>query len=236
MPTNDISKIESEIKKIAKDMGASHFGIANIERAFMVSPSSFEESGKLLTGISIGVKKDDWIVDGLPQTDSEYRTDHYTVKIALALRIGDIIVSKLKGAGYKAHRLSHPAKPRATGLYKLIGNFAGIGWIGKNHLLITPDSGPRVALGAVLTDAPLTPTSKTPMENRCGNCIRCIDICPGKAFMDIPFDETNPLKSFITGRCAVIRGTINTTGWGGCGLCVKVCPYGIKINDGKSKE
>jgi len=222
----DLSAVEKEIRQTAKEMGASHFGIANMEGAYRVRPESFEESGKLLTGISIAVSKDDWLIDGLPLTDNQYRTDHYLVKIALALRIGDAICAKLTGAGYRAHRLSHPPKIKPTGLYKLIGHWAGVGWIGKNHLLIT-SRGPRVALAAVLTDAPLTPSCEKPPARLCYGCTRCIDICPGKAFKDEPLVETDPLRSFDISKCAQVRGTINPTGWGGCGLCVKVCPFGI---------
>jgi epoxyqueuosine reductase len=231
-----VTSLEDEIRQLATRMGASHFGIANMTRAFDVSPGSFEECGKLLTGISIGVGKDDWLVDGLPQTDNRYRTDHYNTKIALALRIGDAICAKLAAAGHRAHRLSHPPKIKPTGLYKLIGHWAGVGWIGKNHLLITPDRGARVALAAVLTDAPLPPSAKKPTEDRCGDCTRCIDICPVKAFQDLPLDETNPLRSFDVGKCSTNRGVINPTGWGGCGLCVKACPYGQTTRERDGQE
>lgn len=215
-----------QIRELAHRMGATHFGIADVTRAYEVAPASFEESGKLLTGISIGVAKDDRLVDGLPQTDYRYRNDHYNVKIALAVRIGDAIAKLLTECGHKAHRLSHPPKIKPTGLYKLIGHWAGVGWIGKNHLLVTPDRGPRLALAAVLTDAELPPTADRPMENRCGECVACIAVCPVLAFQDLPLDEKNPLRSFDTGKCATNRGVINPTGWGGCGLCVKACPYG----------
>jgi epoxyqueuosine reductase QueG len=219
-------ELAREIRRQAETMGASHFGVADVTRAYEARPESFEECGKLLTGIAVAVPEDDRLLDGLPQTDSAYRTSHYARKIALALRIADGIAKTLTDGGYKAHRLSHPPTLKPTGLYKLVARFAGLGWIGRNHLLITPDEGPRVALAAVLTDAPLPATAARPMEDRCGDCTLCIAVCPVLAFKNAPLNEAKPLESFETGKCATLRGVINPSGWGGCGLCMQVCPYG----------
>jgi len=180
----------------------------------------------LLTGISIGVAEDTDMLMRLPQTDSEYRTRHYAEKINCALQIGDQIASLLIAKGYKAHRLSHPPAIKATGLYKMSARFAGLGWIGKNRLLVTPEHGCHIALAAVLTDAPLPVYGGVPMENRCGDCTRCIDVCPVHAYKNNPFCETDSLKGFDINLCSINRGIINPTGWGVCGLCVKVCPVG----------
>ncbi len=222
----DNQALARRIGHLAREMGASHAGIADLRRMHEIQPKSFEECGPLLTGISICVPENDDLLDGLPMTDDAYRTSHYNEKIGLALKIGNRIAAMLDDAGYNAHRLSHPPKKGPTGLYKAVAHLAGIGWIGKNRLLITPERGPRVALAAVLTDAPLPPTADKPMENRCGTCTRCIDICPTRCFSTEPFGETDSLKGFKTGFCALNRGTINPTYWGGCGLCMKTCPFG----------
>jgi ferredoxin len=216
---------------MARAMGASHVGIADLTRAYEALPDSFAECGRLLTGISICVPEDDDLLDGLPRTDDAYRTCHYDVKIALALQIADKICHTLVQGGFRAHRLSHPPKIKPTGLYKLVGRFAGLGWIGKNHLLVTPERGPRVALATVLTDAPLPPTADKPMEDRCGDCTKCIDICPIQAFKDEPLDEANPLASFDGGKCSTVRAVINPTYWGGCGMCMMICPFGLRPGD-----
>jgi ferredoxin len=107
-----------------------------------------------------------------------------------------------------------------------VARLAGIGWIGKNRLLITPDHGPRVALATVLTDAPLHPTAATLPPDGCGPCNLCIRACPVLAYRTESFGETDSLQGFDTGRCSTMRGVINPTSWGVCGLCVQVCPYG----------
>ena len=60
--------------------------------------------------------------------------------------------------------------------HKAVARTAGIGWQGKNLLLITPEYGSRVRLVTVLVDAPLV--SDKPVKNRCGNCMACRDACP----------------------------------------------------------
>jgi epoxyqueuosine reductase QueG len=222
----DTQAIERDIRRSALAMGASHFGVANLERVYEVWPDSFKESGPLLTGISLCVPEDDDLLDALPQTDDRCRTAHYSKNIALANRIGDRIRDALSDAGYRAYRMSHIPRHKPTGLLKLVGRLAGLGWIGKNRLLITPDLGPRVALAAVLTDAPLEPTAHEPLPDGCGDCTRCLDACPVRAFSYEPFGETDSLEGFNTARCSVNRGVINPTGWGLCGLCVAACPVG----------
>ncbi|HEY3419027.1 MAG TPA: hypothetical protein VGK23_00550 [Methanomassiliicoccales archaeon] len=64
--------------------------------------------------------------------------------------------------------------------HKAVAYQAGLGWIGKSSLLITPEFGPRVRLCTVLTDVRLDQGAK-PLNNHCGECTRCIDVCPIKA-------------------------------------------------------
>ncbi|MFO0553254.1 MAG: tRNA epoxyqueuosine(34) reductase QueG [Polyangiaceae bacterium] len=61
---------------------------------------------------------------------------------------------------------------------------AGLGFIGKNGLLIVPGKGSFVLLGEVVTTLALPPD--TPIAERCGACTRCLDACPTQAF-DAPF-------------------------------------------------
>lgn len=61
--------------------------------------------------------------------------------------------------------------------HKTIALLSGIGWIGKNNQLITPEYGSAQCLGTVLTDAPLKTIIHEPLLPKCGNCVACIDIC-----------------------------------------------------------
>lgn len=105
---------------------------------------------------------------------------------------------------------------------------AGLGWIGKNDVLITEKYGPRVRLSAVLVDYPFK-TGRKITESRCGSCNRCVDICPHKALKGLNWD-INALRNDIIDyhlcnqkRSAYIEkhGRKNA-----CGLCMVVCPFG----------
>ena len=106
---------------------------------------------------------------------------------------------------------------------------AGLGWIGKNDVLITEKYGPRVSLSAVLVDYPFE-TGRKITESRCASCNRCVDICPHKALKGLNWD-INALRNDLRDyhlcnqkRSAYIErhGRKNA-----CGLCMVVCPFGM---------
>jgi epoxyqueuosine reductase len=149
-----------------------------------------------------------------------------------ALRISTIV----QAAGFDA--LPVPAAPRAVDNEKLCGIFsskmaahlAGLGWIGKSCLLVTPEAGPRVRWASVLTDAPLAP-SGTPAADRCRDCRICVDTCPAKAFTGQPFTMSEGREArFDAFACNRYQQSMkDKLGMRVCGLCVKVCPHGRKI-------
>jgi epoxyqueuosine reductase QueG len=101
--------------------------------------------------------------------------------------------------------------------HKMIALRAGIGWIGRNNLLVHPDCGSRIRLASVLTDMPLKTDS--PVERDCGSCRKCIEVCPVSAIKDShkEWDKTaclEKLKYFAKAH---------NVGQYICGLCVKVC-------------
>jgi len=104
-------------------------------------------------------------------------------------RIGYHLCRFLEGNGFLGLTI-HPFSPlEITAETKgLVGDFslrhaaasAGLGFIGRNNLLITREFGPRVRLAAVITDATLEASTRH-IESKCGSCTVCIENCPGKA-------------------------------------------------------
>ena len=104
---------------------------------------------------------------------------------------------------------------------------AGIGWVGKNTMVVNPRLGSFFFLGEIVTTLEMQPS--TPMADRCGSCTRCLDACPTRAFI-------GPYKMNAT-RCIAYltiehRGTIPQElqplmgDWVfGCDVCQDVCPY-----------
>ena len=111
--------------------------------------------------------------------------------------------------------------------HKMAATTAGLGWIGKNGLLISPDYGPRLSLVTVLTDAPLAPDS--PMEHSlCGDCKLCVQYCPSQAITGAEWSRSLPFVELVRlNACRSHKETKRLTeGKPNCGLCINICPYG----------
>ena len=118
--------------------------------------------------------------------------------------------------------------------HKAVARMAGLGWQGKNLLLITPQYGSRVRLATILTKAPLDVDG--PVKNRCGDCTACYDACPAQAIKGINtkthYKSRNEAMYFS--RCVekVVGefAKIPEVGVPICGICIKVCPFGRKMD------
>lgn len=104
---------------------------------------------------------------------------------------------------------------------------AGLGWIGKNTLLVIPRAGSYFFLGELIIDAELA--YDTPASNRCGNCNRCIQACPTGALEKPYWLNANKCLSYLT---IENKGEISeeyTPKMGncvyGCDRCQKACPW-----------
>jgi epoxyqueuosine reductase QueG len=101
--------------------------------------------------------------------------------------------------------------------HKKVGKLAGLGWIGRNNLFVTPDMGARFRMVTVLTDMPLI--SGKPLGLDCGSCRRCISTCPAQAIMEAPgdFDHLACYEKLKEFRKKGIVGQYI------CGVCVQAC-------------
>ncbi len=105
---------------------------------------------------------------------------------------------------------------------------AGLGWIGKNDVLITEEYGPRVRLSAVLIDYPFEPGERI-TESRCGTCSKCVDICPHKALKGVNWNINAQRSEIIDYHLCNQKRSAYIESHGrkhACGLCMVVCPFG----------
>ena len=105
---------------------------------------------------------------------------------------------------------------------------AGIGWIGKNAMLIHPDQGSWFWLGEVITTAALAPGM--PQVDRCGSCRRCLDACPTGAILEgVRAIDSRKCISYLTieHRGPLPKEHKSAIGdWlVGCDICQEVCPW-----------
>lgn len=103
---------------------------------------------------------------------------------------------------------------------------AGLGFIGRNGLLITEEFGSFVYIGEIITNIPFTPDP--PVENQCGTCTRCIDYCPPSALMGDGRLNAQRCLSYQTQTkgmmAAEFRPQIRSVIYG-CDICQLVCPF-----------
>jgi len=108
---------------------------------------------------------------------------------------------------------------------------AGLGWIGKNTNLISPEHGSFFFIGELILDLEL-PADEKIVRNHCGNCTRCIDACPTKALVEPYVLDARKCISYQT---IENRGEIDPELKGkfenrmfGCDICQDVCPWNLK--------
>lgn len=107
---------------------------------------------------------------------------------------------------------------------------AGLGWIGKSSMLISPSLGPNVLLGGALTDLVLVPDDPFPYD-WCGKCNACVLACPTGAILPGRTVDANRCISYwtIEYRGETFPEGVDTHGWiFGCDVCTDVCPWTSK--------
>ena len=135
--------------------------------------------------------------------------------------LAEKITSKVGPHGYRAFTDSAPVLERA------LAEKSGLGWIGKNTMLINKQAGSWFFLGELFTDLPL-PIDKTESDH-CGSCSACIDICPTNAFVAPNLLDASKCISYLTIELRTSIPVEFRRAMGnrvfGCDDCQLICPW-----------
>lgn len=155
--------------------------------------------------------------------------------VDLLIRLQALAEGWLKANGYRSLSIP-PDSDRKMGkmiskLYKLFchktaATCSGLGWIGKNGLIINERYGSKMTWATVLTDAPLG-ADRPYVASQCGECDLCVKHCPSGAVKGHLWTLGNPLREIVAyDKCRTLKsGRTSLKEKPNCGFCVTVCPY-----------
>ena len=210
------------LNKKALELEFSLFGVADItgiREKFYIDDKTVS---RFYRAISLGKRLLDSILDDIKDQPTKLYLHHYRQLNFFLDRQALFLSFYIQELGFQAMPI--PAsqildwkKHIGHVSHKHVGELAGLGWIGRNNLLVNPDLGARFRLVTILTDIPLEPDK--PLELSCDVCKKCLPTCPADAIKDTQqkFDHTacyNKLEEFR--RSGIVGQHI-------CGVCVKAC-------------
>jgi epoxyqueuosine reductase QueG len=218
----DKNKSYLSLKKFAQGVGVDLFGVADIreiKKDFLLSKETLERLDK---AVCLGVRLAASILEEIRDAPTRLYFHHYRTVNAFLDQAALKVCNYIQKKGFRA--LPIPASiildwenQRAHLSHKQLGVLAGLGWMGRNNLLVNKEFGAQLRLASVLTDMPLK--IDKPAKLDCGSCRNCVTICPSGAIKDKPMDFDHikcfeKLKEFQKQK--LVDQYI-------CGICVKAC-------------
>jgi len=220
---SDAENNTTRIRDLSFQWGGSLFGVADLRSLgrdeFLLSPSSIEQHP---FSISIGYHLSDSILEGIEGQPTPHYFHHYQRVNILLDTIGLILTSAIQDLGYRAMPIAASQivdwkNQRGHLSHKHVARLAGLGWIGRNNLLVNETFGSRIRLVTVLTDLPMV--ANFPLSTDCGACRDCVKVCPVGAISERPedFDHLRCYEQLkIFSKALHFSHHI-------CGICVKAC-------------
>ncbi|VXB20351.1 epoxyqueuosine reductase [Bacillus sp. 349Y] len=150
---------------------------------------------------------------------ASWGTDYHHVLRDRLKKLEEYIVSRIPEARFRSMVDTGELVDRA------VSERAGIGWSGKNCSIITPEFGSYVYLGEMITNLPFSPDK--PIEDGCGTCNKCVDVCPTGALIEGGRLDAQKCIAFLTQTKGFLKDEYRLKLGNriyGCDTCQTVCP------------
>jgi epoxyqueuosine reductase len=216
---------QKDLIKLLKDNGAGLVGFADLVNI---------TNGQWISGIAIATVIPQQVIRSIKDGPTLAYYDAYN---SLNLRLDSLAgeaAAYIESHGYHAHAQTRDAVQESADYrtpmpHKTVAVRAGLGWIGKSALLVTPEYGSAVRLTSVLTNAEFE-YGQPVTSSRCGTCTSCTKACPAQAISGKNWTPDIDRNEFYTP--SVCRETARNLANERlqkevtlCGKCIEVCPY-----------
>lgn len=221
----DTMELTEELKKLLYDQGANLVGIGDMSKV---------EGCGFRTGVAVAVSLPKKVIADLQEAPTK---EYYSLYYSLNKKLNEILMAGegfLREKGFRAYaqtteRVTVNQNRISTIPHKTVATRAGLGWIGKNCLLVTPQYGSAIRISSLLTDAPLEYNEPVD-DSHCGKCNLCVKKCPAQALKGSLWEVGMQREKIVdVEKCHKKQIEIMTEKTGIetdlCGKCFAVCAY-----------
>ena len=228
--------LTDKLQTLLRDQGADLVGVGDMSRV---------EGCKLKTGVAVAVALPRHVILDLREAPTK---EYYDLYHSLNQTLNEIVLAGerfLQSEGFEAwaqttDRVKASRSNVALIPHKTVATRAGLGWIGKNCLLVTPQYGAAVRISSLLTDAPLE--CAAPFDrSRCGACDICVRSCPAQALTGALWEAGLQRDAIVdVEKCHEKQAEIMVKATGIetdlCGKCFAVCAYTRKYLESQEHQ
>ncbi len=206
---------------MAASKGAELFGVAETSRIEKYIYEELKsETSKMPYTISVGIRLQRSVLNTIIDRPNQIYKTHYRQVNAQLDSITSFMASEIQRLGHKsipvaASYIIDWKKQNAHVSHRHVALNAGLGFWGRNNLLVHPKYGAGIRLSSLFTNMPLTTDS--PIKSDCGECSACMAACPAEAITEDDFDFDKCFE--------MVRKFSNYNHYNAliCGLCVRAC-------------